>query len=110
MLAVQHRPDAAVVHLTRFGVTQMADVFKNPARLRLLDQQRDGERRVIKMPAQLLAGVRVVQIDRRQAVGIGEQLLLIQYTAEKRFKGGRIVQGAQGRVGGDLFIGNTAFR
>ncbi|MNC53213.1 hypothetical protein D3C75_1026050 [compost metagenome] len=92
---VQHLRNPGVIHLAAVGIAQVFHIFKASTGLRFLDQQRDGERRVVEMPTQFLPAMGIVQIDRRQAIGVGIQTLFFQHRAEKIAERLRVIQCAQ---------------
>ena len=79
-----------------------------PAALGGLQQHRDGEGRVVEVPAKFLAFRCEVNIDRRQGVVVGVHLVDAQHSAQKRPERRIVVDRPEGRVGGDLVVGDEA--
>ena len=98
-----------VVHLAFVGVAHLWHILKDAARFGALDEQRDGKGGVVEVPAELLSVAGVVEIEGGQGVGVFVQFLLARTAQRKERKIGRIVERAQGRIGGDLVGGDAAF-
>ena len=98
------------VHVAGVRVAHPAHILERAAALRRLDHQRDRERGVVEMPAELLPGRGIVQVDGCQRIGVCVQRRLAQHGAQGRAKIRRVIEPAQGRIRGHLIVADAALR
>ena len=92
-------------HVPGVGVADGGHVLESSTSGGGLQQHRDCERGVVEVPPQLVALGGEVEVDGRQVVVVGVDGLDAQDRAQERTERPVLVDVTEGRVGGDLVIG-----
>ena len=107
--ALQYGVDTVVIHLISICIAQAFHIFETASCIGLLDQQGDGEGRVVKMPAKFLTPVGIVNVDGRQRISVGVQLGLAGYAGHEISEGSVIIERAKRRCRRNHIVADAAF-
>ena len=108
-LTVEKIGDTGVIVLSGRVVPEPPNVFEACPTSWLLNEQGDREGRIVEVPSKLLTSIGIVDVDRGQWIGIGIKALLPGHSADPIPEGLGVIEGPQGRIGGDHIVANAAF-
>ena len=91
-------------HLGRVSVADVSHVLEDPTGLWRLEKHCDRERGVVEVPSEFVALRREVDVDRRQVVGIGMDLVDAKDRAQEASKRTVVIDVPKGRIVRDLVV------
>ena len=104
---IQDAADGFEVVFPGPGFPDAFHILEHPPTGRPLSQERDGKRRVVKVPSERLPFAGAVDVDGRQRIGVCVQPGLPESRAQKLSKCRGAIQPAQHGVRGNLIVGDA---